>query len=167
MEGLQFLQTPIGWLAIRANATHVIGIDFIAETELEVERPTGLTQQAVQQLTAYFQGQRTVFTFAFTQPGTPFQQCVWQALTQIPYGETRSYGELAQMIQNPKAVRAVGGANNKNKLAIVVPCHRVIGANGQLVGYAGGLERKAYLLNLERRQSEQHKGRNTSESEDS
>lgn len=150
MVGKQLLETPLGWLLIQANEQAVTHIDFIDHPKEITEQPTLLTQQAVQQLTEYFAGHRQTFTLPLEQQGTPFQQQVWQALTTIPYGETRSYTQLAQLIDNPKAVRAVGGANNKNQLAIVVPCHRVIGSNGKLVGYAGGLARKAGLLALER-----------------
>ncbi|MBR2062235.1 MAG: methylated-DNA--[Anaerotignum sp.] len=83
--------------------------------------------------------------------GTEFQQKVWKALTEIPYGETRTYGEIAAAVGNPKAARAVGMANNKNPIGIIIPCHRVVGANGKLVGYAGGMEKKAFLLELERK----------------
>lgn len=149
MEGKQLLATALGWVLIQANAQAVTHIDFIDHPTEITEQPTLLTQQAVQQLTEYFAGQRQKFTLPIMQEGTTFQQRVWEALTTIPYGETRSYAQLAQLVDNPKAVRAVGGANNKNKLAIVVPCHRVIGSNGKLVGYAGGLARKAGLLALE------------------
>lgn len=104
---------------------------------------------AARQLEEYFNKQRAQFELPFDPIGSDFQKQVWQALSTIPLGETRSYLGIAQQINNSKAVRAVGGANNKNPLAIVVPCHRVVGANGALVGFAGGLEAKAYLLALE------------------
>ena len=105
--------------------------------------------EAHQQLSEYFNQQRRTFTFKLNMIGTEFQIKCWNALLEIPYGETRSYKEVATMIGDPKASRAVGMANNRNPLAIVVPCHRVIGARGQLVGYEGGLDIKRYLLALE------------------
>jgi methylated-DNA-[protein]-cysteine S-methyltransferase len=101
------------------------------------------------QVLEYLQGQRTAFTFPLDFRGTAFQISVWQALTLIPYGETRSYSDIAQVVQRPKAVRAVGAANGANPIPIVVPCHRVIGKNGSLTGYGGGLDVKEELLRLE------------------
>ena len=102
------------------------------------------------QLDEYFEGKRQSFSLDLAPQGTPFQRRVWDALLKIPYGETRSYRDIATAVGNAKAVRAVGGANGKNPIAIVIPCHRVIGANGQLTGYAGGLHYKKALLELER-----------------
>lgn len=110
-----------------------------------------LLREAISQLQAYFAGQLRMFDLPLEPLGTPFQQSVWQALCAIPYGETRSYGAVAASIGNPKAARAVGLANNKNPIAIIIPCHRVIGADGRLVGYAGGLGIKEHLLHLEAR----------------
>lgn len=101
------------------------------------------------QLDEYFAGRREVFDLALAPRGTPFQQQVWQALQRIPFGHTWSYAQLAQHIDNPKAIRAVGTANGANPISILIPCHRVIGSNGTLTGYAGGLERKQALLQLE------------------
>ncbi|MEB3051758.1 methylated-DNA--[protein]-cysteine S-methyltransferase [Mycolicibacter sp. MYC123] len=105
----------------------------------------------VEQLGAYFAGDLTEFDLAYTMGGTEFQRRVWTALLTIPYGQTRSYGELADQIGSPSASRAVGLANGRNPISIIVPCHRVIGANGSLTGYGGGIERKRALLDLERR----------------
>lgn len=104
---------------------------------------------AEKQLKEYFAGKRKIFSIDLDLQGTPFQKKVWQQLLAIPFGETRSYGELAKQIKNPKASRAVGAANGRNPVPIIVPCHRVIGNNGKLTGFAGGLEIKAQLLNLE------------------
>ena len=104
------------------------------------------------QLTEYFEGKLHNFSLSLAPHGTPFQQKVWNALLQIPYGETRSYQDIARAIGNPKAVRAVGGSNARNPIAIVIPCHRVIGASGKLTGYAGGLQYKRALLDLEQNQ---------------
>ena len=107
------------------------------------------TDEAVRQITEYFAGVRSVFDVPLDAPGTPFQQQVWDALRQIPYGEIRSYGDIAMAIGSPKAVRAVGTANGMNRIAIMIPCHRVIGADGTLTGYGGGLWRKDWLLKHE------------------
>lgn len=102
------------------------------------------------QLGEYFAGKRKTFSVALDMRGTSFQKNVWEALLAIPFGETRSYGELANQLGNPKATRAVGAANGRNPISIIVPCHRVIGSSGKLTGFAGGLETKAHLLNLEK-----------------
>ena len=112
-------------------------------------RSTELLLCAQRQLNEYFSGSRKVFFLPLALTGTPFQRKVWQQLTQIPYGEVRSYGQIAQAVGNPKACRAVGAANHCNPIPILVPCHRVVGANGSLTGYAGGLWRKNLLLQLE------------------
>jgi methylated-DNA-[protein]-cysteine S-methyltransferase len=110
-----------------------------------------LTDEAASQLNEYFSGNRRRFDVPLHPHGTPFQQSVWDALLSIPYGDTRSYKQVAQMIGKPDASRAVGMANNKNPIMIIIPCHRVIGSNGSLVGYAGGLDMKRELLELEKR----------------
>jgi len=115
-----------------------------------VEQETPLIQKAFLQLSEYFRGERRKFDLSLNPRGTVFQKQVWKALLEIPYGETRSYKQIAEAIGNPKAVRAVGMANNRNPLLIVVPCHRVIGANGKLVGYGAGLDKKEFLLRLEK-----------------
>lgn len=111
---------------------------------------TALTDLVFQQITEYLNGQRRAFSFPYILEGTDFQRRVWQALCAIPYGETRTYGEIAANLGSPRAARAVGMANHCNPILIAVPCHRVIGANGSLVGYGCGLDMKAALLNLER-----------------
>lgn len=107
--------------------------------------------EVTRQLAAYFAGQRTRFDLTLSLAGTPFQQRVWATLREIPYGETITYGQLAERVGRPAAARAVGLANGRNPIGIIVPCHRVVGANGGLTGYGGGLARKEYLLSLERR----------------
>lgn len=114
------------------------------------ETETPLLKKAAKELMEYFNGERKVFDIPFASHGTEFRLKVWEKLNLIPYGETRSYGEIAKMIGNPKASRAVGMANNRNPLAIIVPCHRVIGHDGNLTGYAGGLKLKQQLLDLEK-----------------
>ncbi|MEU9099751.1 methylated-DNA--[protein]-cysteine S-methyltransferase [Streptomyces sp. NPDC048361] len=110
--------------------------------------------EVIHQLEAYFAGELTTFELDLKMAGTPFQQRVWHQLQQIPYGQTRSYGELAEALGSPKASRAVGLANGRNPVGIIVPCHRVIGANGSLTGYGGGLDRKQRLLAFERGEPE-------------
>ena len=116
-----------------------------------ISQETDLIKEAHQQLSEYLKGERKSFDLPLRMKGTDFQQRVWNALLDIPYGETRSYKQIAEAIGNPKAVRAVGMANNRNPLLIVVPCHRVIGVNGKLVGYGAGIEKKEFLLRLESR----------------
>lgn len=127
-------------------------ITFLKKIEEASENGTKtiLTDQVYTQIMEYLQGKRRVFDFPYELRGTEFQKKVWNQLCKIPYGETRTYKDIAIAIGNPKASRAVGMANNKNPIAIAVPCHRVIGANGTLVGYAGGLDMKAALLELEK-----------------
>lgn len=115
------------------------------------ERETELLREAASQLAAYFAGERKAFNLPLRMEGTAFQKAVWNALREIPYGETRSYKEIAQRVGNPNASRAVGMANHRNPIGIIVPCHRVVGADGKLTGYAGGIAAKDYLLQLERR----------------
>ena len=115
-----------------------------------IKQETPLINEAYRQLSEYLLGERKRFDLPLKPQGTVFQQQVWKALCDIPYGETRSYKQIAEAIGNPKAVRAVGMANNRNPLLIVVPCHRVIGANGKLVGYGAGIDKKEFLLKLEK-----------------
>ena len=139
----------MGHLAIREVEGAICAIDF---TKAELCPPdTPLLQETVRQLNAYFDGMLTEFDLPLRLEGTAFRVKCWQALCTIPYGETISYGEQARRIGNPKAVRAVGGANHHNPISIVVPCHRVIGADGTLTGYGGGVEKKAWLLAHEKR----------------
>lgn len=113
------------------------------------EPPTELLGMAGKELIEYFRGERKKFTLPLSPQGTEFQKKVWAALCTIPYGQTRSYGEIAAQVGNPKAARAIGGANNKNPIMIFIPCHRVVGADGSLTGFACGLEAKKYMLDLE------------------
>ena len=143
------IDTPLGTLCIREEDGAICAIDF---TTGELRPPcTSLLAEATRQLTAYFDGTLQDFDLPLCMTGTDFQLRCWQALQTIPYGETISYGEQARRIGNPKAVRAVGGANHRNPISIVVPCHRVIGTNGTLTGYGGGMDKKAWLLEHEKR----------------
>lgn len=140
-------------IEIRCEEAYVTGIDFAEEypEEKEQQERTEVSDEAARQLEEYFQGKRKTFKLPLKLKGTEFQKLVWDALLTIPYGETRSYSEIACQIGRPKASRTVGMANHRNPVAIVVPCHRVIGKNGSLTGYAGGLDKKERLLDLERR----------------
>ncbi len=149
MTGFAIYETPQGWFRLGyadGVLTHLKRIETVAEDR---GTKTPLTERAYGELLEYFAGKRKTFSIPYRAEGTDFQKRVWQALCEIPYGETRSYKDIAAAIGNPKASRAVGMANNKNPIALVVPCHRVIGANGTLVGYAGGLPLKAFLLDME------------------
>ena len=136
-------------LYLIATETHLINIQF-TQPQKALLQTTELLSMATIQLDEYFQGKRTTFSLPFKLTGTPFQLAVWKELQNIPYGQTTSYKEIAQKINKPKAYRAVGMANNKNPLPIIIPCHRVIGSNGKLIGYPGGLKLKNYLLELEK-----------------
>lgn len=150
---LYFQQTPLGKLGIAEHAGKITDVYFADETipqGVDIAE-TALINEAFSQLNAYFTGQLTEFTLPLAPRGTAFQQSVWRALCAVPHASTASYKDIAFAIGNPKAVRAVGQANNKNPIPIFIPCHRIIGSNGKMVGYSGGLEMKAFLLALERR----------------
>lgn len=141
---------PFGLLKIGYRGETVIFLKKVYETD-DYGYKTELTDLVYTQIMEYLNGKRTLFNFVYELEGTEFQKKVWKQLTYIPYGETRTYKEIAVAIGNPKASRAVGMANNKNPITIVVPCHRVVGSNGKMVGYAGGLDMKKELLDLEKR----------------
>ncbi|MCQ1060552.1 methylated-DNA--[protein]-cysteine S-methyltransferase [Photobacterium sp. ZSDE20] len=145
----QLINTPIGWLNVVASVNAITAIEFDADPDLQ-QQPSETTEQCCLQLAEYFNGQREKFDVELDMAGTAFQQTVWQALNGIGYGDTCSYGDIANDIGNPKAVRAVGAANGKNPVPIIVPCHRVIGSSGKLTGYAGGLDIKVWLLEHEK-----------------
>lgn len=156
------MDSPVGKLTIFSDGEKVIRIEYGLFGDLKAKmnkwaerylgnpifvHKSGIVDHVKEELHAYFQDKRGDFSFEYTFYGTPFQQKVWQALYDtIGYGETKTYKDIANTIGKPKAVRAVGGAINKNPFSIVVPCHRVIGTNGKLVGYNGGLDKKEYLL---------------------
>lgn len=147
------LQTELGWLRVVEEDAAIVRLDILREqTEAPVDwkrKDTDLLLEARRQLEEYFAGIRAGFSLPLAPQGTDFQKAVWRQLEAIPYGETRTYGQIAAALGKPKASRAVGGANHNNPIAIVIPCHRVIGANGSLTGYAGGLDLKEKLLHLE------------------
>ncbi len=143
-----FLKTPIGNLKISGTEDGIRAVDFTDDFSVSTSE-INFVADCVNQLDEYFQGKRTVFSVKLDLHGTPFQKKIWNELVKIPFGKTMSYMELAMNHGDVKAIRAVGLANGKNPVAIIVPCHRVIGANGDLTGYAGGLQRKKWLLDLE------------------
>jgi len=147
-----YYHSPVGLLKIGGTADFISQISFHDISQKATGRKKNLPPmliQCIEQLIQYFNGQRRQFEFPLDQPGTPFQQEVWGELIQIPFGRTISYLELARRTGDTKATRAVANANGKNDIAIVVPCHRVIGSNRELVGYGGGLWRKKWLLEHE------------------
>lgn len=139
--------TPLGLMEITANDQAVLAIHFADQTK--TVNANEMTDLAKTQMQQYYQGELKEFDMPMQPEGTEFQKSVWRALTTVDYGKTCSYADIANKINKPKAVRAVGSANGKNPMTIVVPCHRIIGSNGSLTGYASGVDRKAWLLNHE------------------
>lgn len=156
MADSYIFKSPIGLLKISEDEGQITGL-YVQQPEEELILPqdhaphSDLLYEAYKQVNEYFAGKRTVFDLPLGYGGTPFQQSVWRELQKIPYGETRSYEDIAIGIGNSKAVRAVGQANNRNPILIIVPCHRVINKNGNIAGFGGGVEVKRYLLDLEQR----------------
>lgn len=159
MKYIKYLETKLGKIGIVEENCKISKIiiennkikDFNRNDSTYVKKDTKLLLEAEKQLKEYFEGKRKEFSLPLEKNGTDFQKKVWNALKKIPYGETRTYKDIAKVIGNEKASRAVGMANNKNNIPIIIPCHRVIGSNGSLIGYALGLEAKKYLLDLERK----------------
>jgi len=143
-----YFQSSIGWIEIIGTETEILSLKFVDESRMDFS--TGLcVAEAIKQLAEYFIGSRRGFNLAMALHGTPFQRQVWGQLISIPYGQTTTYQEIAHAIGRPLAVRAVGAANAKNPISIIVPCHRVIGSDGSLTGYGGGIWRKEWLLKHE------------------
>jgi len=141
--------SPIGPLEVSGTSEGIVSVTFV-KTRLPNDRNLPeCVKEGIRQLEEYFKGARKSFSLKLLLQGTPFQKLVWQRLKKIPYGKLASYGEVARAIGKPNAYRAVGNANNKNPIAIIIPCHRVIGSDGTLVGYGGGLWRKEWLLDHE------------------
>ena len=157
MTVFTWIPSPVGALQLVARGEALAAILWETDSATRVKLPP-MTEsgdhpvliETARQLDAYFRGERRVFELPLDFAGTDFQKQVWQALLTIPYGETRSYSQIARQVGSPDAVRAVGAANGRNPISIVAPCHRVIGASGALTGFAGGLDTKRYLLALER-----------------
>lgn len=148
MEGLGYYHSPIGELEIKSRGENIISIFFLKDTKAE-ETITPVIDQCLTELGEYFYKGRKFFTVPLELNGSAFQQKVWNELIEIPYGSTFSYSDLALRVGDINSVRAVGLANGQNPISIIVPCHRVIGKNGDLVGYAGGLDKKEWLLEHE------------------
>ncbi len=144
-----FYNSPIGWLKIIGTEESIVSLNFHDSNPDQDSQILPLLENCIQQLDEYFQKRRQRFDLPLLPQGTAFQKLVWEKLLEIPFGKTSSYLELARRIGDPKAIRAVGGANGKNPIAIIIPCHRVIGASGKLIGYGGGLWRKEWLLKHE------------------
>jgi methylated-DNA-[protein]-cysteine S-methyltransferase len=148
------LGTPIGGLGVFTDGAAISGVTFGARLIESPETPDGVLATALAQLTEYFAGERSEFDVpTVLTRGSDFERAVWAQIAAIPYGETRTYGSIAHAVGEPGGAQAVGTACNRNPLPVIVPCHRVIGANGKLVGFGGGLKRKVWLLQLEARVS--------------
>ncbi|MFT6791236.1 MAG: O-6-methylguanine DNA methyltransferase [Cellvibrionaceae bacterium] len=146
----QYLSSPVGILEIHANESSISQIFFVEEESPSNMLPNAVTKEAQRQLKAYFAGQIKVFDVPLQLKGTVFQKNIWHYLQQIPFGQTMSYRDVGQIAGYPKASRAIGSAIGRNPISIIIPCHRVIGRDGTLTGYSGGLERKAWLLEHEK-----------------
>ncbi|MCR4416355.1 MAG: methylated-DNA--[protein]-cysteine S-methyltransferase [Ignavibacteria bacterium] len=147
---IAYYKSPIGILKISADEKGITGIDFVKKEDKSIQDSSSkIIQDCIKQLDEYFQGRRKSFDLKLNPAGTEFQRRVWKELLKIPYGKTLSYGDISKRIKNKSAVRAVGQAIGKNPISIVIPCHRVIGSDGSLTGYASGLWRKKWLLKLE------------------
>ena len=155
MNNFFSFQSIIGDISIVENSNNIISINFgrIEPSYSTQNKITPILLEAANEVKAFLKGELKVFSIPYKVYGTCFQEKVWSSLTTIPYGETLTYKDIAALISQPKAYRAVGNANNKNPLPIIIPCHRVIGTNKKLTGYAGGLKIKEYLLNLEAKNS--------------
>jgi len=148
-----YYESPIGLIEISGTADAIRSLNFV-EGHREGCCSNRLVDQAVKEIKEYFHGNREQFDVPLDLQGTAFQEAVWQELLNIPYGSTASYGDIAKAIGNPKAVRAVGGANHRNPIALIVPCHRVIGSDGSMTGYGSGIWRKEWLLKHESKRQE-------------
>jgi len=149
MNSIAYYDSPLGWVKIQASSDAVTSIVLCKERKDEICGKSPILEECVRQLDEYFKGSRTKFELPINQQGTAFQQSVWKVLADIPHGVTVSYGDVAKKLGAPKSSRAVGAASGKNKVWVVIPCHRVIGSNGSLTGYAGGLDCKKWLLEHE------------------
>ncbi len=152
-EFYSYFESPIGFVEIIADKNYLRAVKFIDELPEEKKKGNKITISARKQLKEYFNGKRKTFELPFEFKGTEFQNEVWKALTKIPFGSVVTYQDIAKLTGNEKAVRAVGSANGKNPIPIIVPCHRVIAKNGKLSGYAGGVERKEWLIEHEAKNS--------------
>ena len=145
---MTYYESPLGWLVISSNGTAITSIGFVNEPG-EQQQADEVTQKAISQLSEFFEGTRTHFELPLAPEGTEFEQRVWDQLLAIPYGTTVTYGHISKKLGDANLMRAVGRANGKNPISIVVPCHRVIGSDNKLIGYSGGLKNKEWLLRHE------------------
>ena len=145
-----YYKSPLGPIEITGSQDSIIALDFVEEMLPGDSELTFCVKECLKQIDEYFRGERREFFLNLQPPGTEFQQSVWRQLEEIPYGKTTSYGAIANILAKPNASRAVGSANGKNPIAILIPCHRVIGSDGSLTGYGGGLWRKRWLIGFER-----------------
>ena len=150
-----FLNTPLGWARIEGDSEGLTSVSIGDKAPGNNNLIPEMLEEAVYQLREYFEGTRKDFNLKLKFQGTPFQNSVWKALTDIPYGKTLSYLELSKQLGDPKAIRAVAAANGKNPFWVIVPCHRVVGSDGSLTGYAGGLHRKKWLVDHEQGSQQQ------------
>lgn len=150
MSAVHRFETRLGWVEASTAGEALSALRFVEGAASEPSSPSALQQQVEQELKEYLEGQREDFSIALAPEGSEFQQRIWQLLAEIPFGGTLSYRELSQRYGDPKAIRAIAAANGANPIMILIPCHRVVGADGSLTGYAGGLWRKEALLDLER-----------------
>lgn len=144
----QYVKSPVGPVEVLSDETHLLSVSFVKKANKK-EIPNDITEKTIKQLDEYFKGTRKQFDLPLKTEGSEFQTKVWKKLVRIPFGKTKSYGDVAKSLGKPMASRAVGGANNKNKIGIIIPCHRVVGSSGDLTGYASGLKIKKYLLEHE------------------
>ncbi|UCG08747.1 MAG: methylated-DNA--[protein]-cysteine S-methyltransferase [Desulfobacterales bacterium] len=147
---ITYYQSPIGTIEIVGSREHIVAVNFVDQGQAGNGDLPACVQECVNQIDGYFNAKRTIFSLNLDMQGTDFQKTVWRQLLKVPFGMTASYGEIAAAIGKPSASRAVGRANGKNPISIIVPCHRIIGSDGTLTGYGGGLWRKEWLLNHER-----------------
>jgi len=146
-----YFRSPIGPMRLMGTESSLTALDFIEKMGTDdTPNPPAVLKETYAQLDGYFKGHRRVFSLPLAPEGTEFQQKVWRELKKIPFGQTAAYGDIARAMGRPKAYRAVGGANNKNPISIIIPCHRIVGSDKTLTGYGGGLWRKAWLLKHEK-----------------
>jgi methylated-DNA-[protein]-cysteine S-methyltransferase len=158
-EHRAFFRSPVGMIELIGTERGLTAIHFTSRKSARGPQSNPLLEEAVTQLDEYFRGERKTFSLRLHLRGTEFQKKVWRELLRVPYGQTSSYAEAAAALGRPRAARAVGQANHRNPIAIVIPCHRIIGGDGRLVGYGGGLWRKEWLLAHEKKHSRSQEGR--------
>ncbi len=154
MQYRKYIDSPIGCLEVLTSKDALLAITYVEAKNEDSKEAPAVLEKACDQLNEYFAGERQQFELPLSPDGTDFQKQVWDALLTVPFGRTSTYKKQSQSIGNPKAIRAVGTANGKNPISVVIPCHRIVGSDGSLTGYAGGLSRKDWLLKHEQKQTE-------------